>query len=478
VRQPDDLANPSVARATAWARRHRFVVARLCARLVLGLAATGAAVLAAPEPAAAQPKKSLPATSKSIAIRIEGPDAESFRGAILAVVPETLEVVDPDAFDKALKNAGVKLPIGKTITDARQRAPVLTKIRKAAAALKLEAVVLGLVRQTGGKKDLYLTYIDQIPGDLAVDEPIQLRGNEADHLRSIDATLGPVLREIAPPPPENKEEPASEPEKTPPKGEGEEPPEEEEPPGARPKHVVPSALFAAELGVELGGRWFFYSDAITTNLRPYEVFGAPLIAVGAELYPLAGTTLPVVQGLGLTVAYARAIGLSSATEGSEDTIPTTYQRFGVGLRLRIPVGEGAEAPVVGANAGLRLLTFSYDAPEDIEREVPEVTYTLLRFGVDGRAPVGPVAFLAGFDLLVPLSSGAVYDRFTDAGVLGIGLGGGLAVPIPVLAGLEARALVEYARFFSSFGPQLGDDYVAGGALDQFLGIRLAGAYVY
>jgi hypothetical protein len=443
----------------------------LCARLALGLAGAITAALAAPEPAAAQP-----AESKSIAIRIEGPEGDSFRGAILAIVPETLKVVEPEEFEKALKKAGVKLPVGKTIADKRQRPPVLTKIRKAAAALKLEAVVLGLVRQTGAKKELYLTYIDQIPGDLAVDEPIALRGTEADYLRSIDATLGPVLREIAPPPPEEKEPPPEE-EKAKPDEEEEEKPEEEEP-GARRKNEVASALLSAELGVEIGGRWFFYSDGITNNLRPYQLFGQPLIAAGAEIYPLAGTDLPVVNGLGLTVSYARALGLSSKVDDGTESFGTTYQRLTAGLRLRFPLGEGPEAVVVGASAGVRLLSFTYEPPPALEPVVPDVSYTLLRLGADVRAPVGPVALLAGLEFLLPLADGKVYDRFRDASVLGIGLGGGLAVPIPVLAGLEARALVEYARFFSSFAPVLGDPYVAGGALDQFLGIRLAAAYVY
>jgi hypothetical protein len=448
----------------------------LCARLALGLAGAITAALATPEPAAAQPAEKK-AETKSIAIRIEGPDGDSFRGAILAIVPETLKVIEPEEFDKALKKAGVKVPIGKTIADPRQRPPVLTKIRKAAAALKLEAVVLGLVRKQGAKKDLYLTYIDQIPGDLAVDEPIQLRGTEADYLRSIDATLGPVLREIAPPPPEKEEEPPPKEEEAKPKEGEEEKPEEEEP-GARPKNAVASALFSVEAGVEIGGRWFFYSDAITANARPYQVFGQPLIAAGAEIYPLAGTSLPVVNGLGLTVAYARALGLSSKLEAGADSFGTTYQRLTAGLRLRFPIEEGPEALIVGASAGLRLLEFSYSPPENLVPVVPDVSYTLLRFAADARAPLGPVALLAGFEFLIPLSDGKVYDRFRDASVLGIGLGGGLAVPIPVLAGLEARALVEYARFFSSFGPVLGDPYVAGGALDQFLGIRLAAAYVY
>ena len=90
--------------------------------------------------------------------------------------------------------------------------------------------------------------------------------------------------------------------------------------------------------------------------------------------------------------------------------------------------------------------------------------------------MGPVAILAGFDFFIPLSSGAVYDAFTDASVLGFALGGGVAIPIT--SGVEARVQLDYARFFSSFTPVPGDAFVAGGALDQYLGIRLGAAYAY
>jgi hypothetical protein len=48
----------------------------------------------------------------------------------------------------------------------------------------------------------------------------------------------------------------------------------------------------------------------------------------------------------------------------------------------------------------------------------------------------------------------------------------------VIEGVEARVMGEYTRFFSSFSPEVGDPYVAGGALDHFLGVRLAGAYIH
>lgn len=253
------------------------------------------------------------------------------------------------------------------------------------------------------------------------------------------------------------------------------PEEREEPAGARAPHRIGSALFVGEVGVELQGRWFAYSDGITQNLRPYSVFGAPTVSIAGEVYPMAGSPIPWIGDLGLTLSYARALGLDSATEGG-DAIGTTSQRLGVGLRGRRVLGEGA-APILGLSAGFRLVEFSFDAPEDLAAEVPDVSYALLRLGVDGRVPLGPVAVAAMLEYLGPLSAGDVYERFKDPTVAGIGLGVGVIYPT-VIEGVEARLWVEYSRFFSAFSPDPGDPYVAGGALDELLGLRLSGAYIH
>ncbi|MCC6559106.1 MAG: hypothetical protein IT372_39785 [Polyangiaceae bacterium] len=434
-----------------------------CARLALGAAAALGLGLAAPAAAAAaEPEAAAaaePAPAKSIAIHVEGKDADSIRSAIQAIVPETLGVVEPDVFTAALRKAGARPPIGALLLAKSRRERTLGQFRKALAGAKVEAVVIGVVRRGRSGTELVLLYVDPIEGDLAVDEVIQVKG-DADLLVAIEGALGPALKEIAPPPPPEEKPPPPPPA-----------PEPVEPAGERPRHDPRTALFAVELGFELGGRWFRYSDGITQNLRPYDVFGAPTVAVGGEVYPLAGSAIPVMKDLGITLSYARALGLSSSTEGG-DPVTTTYQRFGAGLRFRYPLMPGA---LVGGSLGFRLIQFSFDAPDPLAAEVPEVSYAALRLGVDGRVPAGPVALTAMMEFLGPLSSGEVYDRFRGASVLGVGCGGG--VIYPAFEGVEVRLSIEYTRFFSAFTPELGDPYIAGGALDHFLGIRLAGAYI-
>ncbi|WP_437928774.1 hypothetical protein WMF37_05710 [Sorangium sp. So ce291] len=448
----------------------------LCGRILLGLSAATAATFALAPVTLAAPK-----ASKSIAVRIEGPNADDIREDILAIVPETLGVVEPDAFSKALKSAGQTKPVGDTLVSKAQRKKAIDRIRKAGKAAKAEGVIYGVSRTNKKKKkEVHLVYVDENAGDLAVDSAVPLGGSREDRKKALEELLGPTLAQIAPPPAADEDKA---------KGEGEEGAGDEEKGeggdekdegdsgtgdkgGKRKKNEVGSALFSVELGVELVGRWFDYSDPRTQNLRPYSIFGQPALSVSGELYPLASTDIAVLKGLGITAGYAQALGLNSAVGGG-DPISTTYQRINLGLRERLSLGEKS---VLGISAGLRFLTFEIDAPADLARTVPNVSYTLFRAGLDGRFPVGPVALGLGAEYILPLSSGPVYERFTGASVQGIGALAG--VMIPVATGIEARLLVEYARFFSSFQPEQGDPYIAGGAIDQYLGLRLAGAYVY
>jgi hypothetical protein len=245
-------------------------------------------------------------------------------------------------------------------------------------------------------------------------------------------------------------------------------------PPPRPVHAIGTELFDVGLGLDLGGRWFRYSDGLTPNLRPYHVFGPPMPALSAAVYPAAGTRIPVVRDLGVEVAYAHAFGLASATSGGA-AVSTAWDRLDAGLRFRLRTG-GPAAPLIGFRGGVGLERFVIDAQGSLAAEVPNVTYVFLRAGVDGRIPIGRVAVLVHASYLGALSSGEVYQRFRGASIGGVDLGGGLAVVIA--AGFEARVGVDYMRWFSAFDPEPGDAYVAGGALDEMLGVHIGAAYVY
>ena len=117
------------------------------------------------------------------------------------------------------------------------------------------------------------------------------------------------------------------------------------------------------------------------------------------------------------------------------------------------------------------------ASERIQGEVPQVEYLFLRAGVDAFLPVGKwIAFSPSLDYAGPLRGGTLYDRFTDTSLAGLNAGLGFAV-LPG-EGFEIRLAGEYTAVFSSFSSQPTDEFIADGAADHFVSLRLGAAYRY
>ena len=439
-------------------RRHAAWIGRTIQLLIAALAA----IVLAPAQAFAA------GSAKAIAVYVEGNDAETVRDAMLSAVPERLRVIDAATFSDALAKEGQRGSFGPALTQAKQREKALGRLRKAAAAVGADAVIAARSRKSGpGGLIVAVMLIDQIPGDLQVDDDVTLPSGSDAKRAAVRNLLGSHLEQLAGPKPEAKvvaPKTSDAPVVVAPASAA----------PAREKNQMSTALFAASLAFEIGGRRFAYSDPITPNTRDYDVFGAPMLAVAAEVYPAAGTTIPFIKDLGLTGRFARAFGISSATK-SGTKLGTTWMRAGGGLRARFRPGS-TTGPVLGINGGINFTSFTFDGSATLATSTPDVTYVALRGGVDARIPFWRMALLldAGYD--GALSAGAVHDRFTGPTVGGLDFGAGFAILIA--AGFEARLTGHYTRYFYSFDPVPGDAYVAGGALDELLGIGIGVAYAY
>jgi hypothetical protein len=99
-------------------------------------------------------------------------------------------------------------------------------------------------------------------------------------------------------------------------------------------------------------------------------------------------------------------------------------------------------------------------------ELPDVDYVFWRFGLDNRLRAGPLGILFNGSYLPAIASGPLADRFRETTFAAVELGGGVALPLARV--FEVRGTVEYTRVFYAFHPQVGDLYVAGGALDHLI----------
>ncbi len=413
-----------------------------------------------------------------IGIYLEGAEPELVRAALLAAMADRFPVIDGATLTQALTREGLHLPVGASLTRTKPSNSAIPKMRNAAAAVGADAIIAGRTIQIGSAITSTLIWIDPRSPDPKLVKEVPLTSDAASNKEVIIKALGAQLDTFyaagAPlPMPKAPAGPsAAAPPPTPPPGAIPAPPPVD--PGARRHGEVNTAIVVANLAFELGARRFEYKDALSPNTSSYSVFGVPMPSIGLEVYPAGGTTIPFVRDLGLTVRFAHAFGISSTTDDGT-SVGTGWTRIGGGLRARFRPG-GAQGPMIGVSGGIDYLQFNFDTTGDIAGSVPAVTYASLRGGVDGRIPFWRMALLLDFGYDGALSAGAVHDRFRGSSVGGIDLGAGLSFTLG--AGFELRLRGHYTRYFYKFHPVLGDAYVAGGALDEFLGFGLGVAYAY
>jgi hypothetical protein len=221
-------------------------------------------------------------------------------------------------------------------------------------------------------------------------------------------------------------------------------------------------------------RRFTYSDQVGYNLAPYRLPAAPMASFGIEAYPAAASGVPFIRDLGIRAHISRGFAFDSTTP-QDVTLETNWTRFGGELRERF-LFPGPHALELGVLVGADASYFGMATDAVVPALLPAARTVALRFGLDGRIRVaGPVSLLAGAAYLRTTSRGEIYERFRRPRVAGVDADLGLAVDLG--SGFEARLAGRYTRYFASFEPRIGDEYVAGGALDEQmqagLGVRYA-----
>jgi hypothetical protein len=242
-------------------------------------------------------------------------------------------------------------------------------------------------------------------------------------------------------------------------------------------------MLNAAAAFEWGYRHFRHSESSSATDRTYDADGFPSAALAAEIYPAAAYGAPFWQDLGLTIDYARALDLHSrsARLGAARTPPayipvdTSFVRYGVGLRYRMPLtARGPNAIVLGGSIGYGAYRFTFDEsvlPEQRDLEVPRARYDLVRFGLDVRAPIGPVALLASAAFLHAFSVGALGNRTPTGAAEGVHAAIGLAVHLwrPV----SVQASVQYAAMFFGLEPMKGrEGDQPGSVVDSYVTLSL------
>jgi hypothetical protein len=226
---------------------------------------------------------------------------------------------------------------------------------------------------------------------------------------------------------------------------------------------------------DVGSRHFKYSDPVGPLPASYRLPIAPMASFGLETYPWASSNVPVLRDLGFRGRISQGFALSSETPQGV-TIETSWTRFGGEIRQRIFV-PGPRAIELGVYVGADASYFGMETTLPVPALLPAARTIAVRLGFDARLLVaGRFSLLLGGAYLVTTSPGEIYDRFRSPGVFG--LDGELGAALGIVPGLEARLTGRYTRYVATFKPIIGDQIVAGGALDEQLQFGLGVRYAH
>jgi len=241
------------------------------------------------------------------------------------------------------------------------------------------------------------------------------------------------------------------------------------------------------LDIGIYGRIFHrdleYNDDHYGLLRGYTLQLGPAIELAGRWYPGAHFTSGFGAHIGVELSYERAFGIDSVPADPDDdrVFPTRSQEWLVGLRGRIPHGRHAFSVGVGYGSHIFVIEPSGPAVEGRGNlpEIPRTEYDFLRIHLEARVHVaGGFHVTVGGGYRVVFSAGGIEDEvwFPDASSGGVEADVILGYQLD--NGLVIRLGFDWRRYFYSMNVDLTSPWIAGGALDQYLGGSLGIAYRY
>jgi hypothetical protein len=235
----------------------------------------------------------------------------------------------------------------------------------------------------------------------------------------------------------------------------------------------PSALDVT-VGARIGTRSFGYNDSLP-GLRGYSLLPSPSLALLGHWYPAAHFGSGVLAHLGLDVRAEMLVGVSSEND-EKQKFSTNSHALGFGLRGRIPLDK-IELGVIGG-WGQHAFTVSDNA--DIDPDVPDISYSFLRLGADGKYQFNrAIAVQLRAAFLYGLSLGEISSPAWFPHASGNGLEAEASFQLGVSKLLAFELALGMQRYFMSLNPERDDPgvnsataRVAGGALDKYFFSRL------
>jgi hypothetical protein len=202
-------------------------------------------------------------------------------------------------------------------------------------------------------------------------------------------------------------------------------------------------------------RW---NDDLNQVLRRYDL-AANAVGVGVGVRPWR-------NGFVVGVSGEMVVGVSGSKTSDGMSYATSSSEVSGGVGYGFRIGQTG----VGVSAAYGEHRFSIDDEAMLEELVPDVTYRWVRGGLEGSRPMGKrwsLVARGGWRYLLgtgEMNGDAWFPRATGQGV-----DGGLGVNVRLTKWLGAYARADVRHYFFAMNPEPGDEVIAGGAVDSYLG---------
>ena len=381
------------------------------------------------------------------------------------------------AFIDALKQDGAY-----EVTDAEDvKASSKAKaIADAASGLGVSAIITGKVSKGGLK-------VKVLGADGKVVDEAEIKGGGAKLKAAIAkdgaASVAEGLAKLAPKPEAPKEEEA--------KPADEEPDEENKEASVSTDDLANASGGPSPLDITAGlrplHRTFKFHDTIADarpgeacpegstqtscfrQLPAYELPLGPVLFIDLNWFPASHATQGPAEWFGITAGYEKGFATQSVyQEGKPDerTLKTNIQAYYAGARFRLPLG----AHQLGLTGTFGQQTFALEGDADSPK-LPDVKYTYAKAGLNGTLRFGDVFFGAHVGKRFVFGTGAL-EKVWFPNVKTQSLEAGATVGYRLLSTLDLVAGFDWLRYAFDFNPvpvrPEVPDYVAGGAVDQYL----------
>jgi hypothetical protein len=448
----------------------------------------------------------------TIVIVVEG-DAEAEREITGSILPK-LTIQPPEDLLTALASQGIRGSACDALALPRTRQRALLAMRKAMKEVGAAAVLtVQLRRGKAGAREMHVILLLSTQTEPMIEEDIVVpRGEKATP--RLAPLLSVSLQDLSPSPPSavdpesaapppatgapsppsaraadtaasgeqsskrarKKKEIVEETEVTEERDEPVASPEKDAVSKKRGKLLVSNAFIVADAGLGVASRKLEYSDAVAGSLRNHAVSAMGVYGVGLEIYPAVSSGSAVAKDIGLVGRFASSFEVESTTKDGGHSARGSFKRYALGVRGRILAGDKKDGVLIGLEGTYGVWAFAFSGLDNVVNDALAVEYKHFRVGADARVPWGSLALLGGAGYMNVSSAGPFSDRFPHASIQGVDakLGGAYAVGSQV----AVRALVTYARIFSSAHPDLDAPYIAGGALDQYFVFDLGASAIF